>query len=89
VQVRAKSISFRYETTADVYLIGPAGLAAIKSLLDEGFEVTCFEQRANPGGIWAFSEDPTHTSVTSQTKAQLSKFLVRHCSSSIYLPYAN
>ncbi|CAG9939896.1 unnamed protein product [Clonostachys rosea f. rosea IK726] len=54
---------------------GPAGLAAIKSLLDEGFEVTCFEQRANPGGIWAFSEDATHTSVTSQTKAQLSKFL--------------
>jgi ribulose 1,5-bisphosphate synthetase/thiazole synthase len=57
---------------------GPAGLAAIKSLLDEGFQVTAFEKRHAPGGVWAFTEDPTITSVTMATKVQLSKFLVSH-----------
>jgi hypothetical protein len=42
--------------------------------------VTAFERRSSPGGLWAFSEDPTLTSVTSCTKAQLSKFLVRPAS---------
>lgn len=48
----------------------------MKSLLDEGFQVTGFDQRQGPGGIWRFTEDPHITSVTSATRTQLSKFLV-------------
>ncbi|KAF4973970.1 hypothetical protein FZEAL_9077 [Fusarium zealandicum] len=55
---------------------GPAGLTAIKSLLEEGFQVTCFERRPDAGGIWAFSDNPQYTSVTKGTRAQLSKFLL-------------
>ncbi|KAM6525723.1 hypothetical protein FALCPG4_011260 [Fusarium falciforme] len=55
---------------------GPAGLAAIKSLVEEGFQVTCFERRSEAGGIWAFSENPQFTSVTRGTRAQFSKFLI-------------
>ncbi|KAM5358214.1 hypothetical protein ACJZ2D_015489 [Fusarium nematophilum] len=54
---------------------GPAGLAAIKSLREEGFQVTCFERRPDAGGIWAFSDNLDYTSVTESTRAQLSKFL--------------
>ena len=38
--------------------------------------MTAFERRDAPGGIWAFTQDPTITSVTTATKMQLSKFLV-------------
>ncbi|KAH7127435.1 flavin monooxygenase-like protein [Dactylonectria macrodidyma] len=55
---------------------GPAGLAAIKSMVDEGFSVTGFERRPNAGGLWAFSENPQFTSATKSTKTQLSKFLL-------------
>lgn len=55
---------------------GPAGLGAIKAMLDEGFNVTGFERRPDAGGLWAFSENPQFTSATESTKAQLSKFMV-------------
>ncbi|KAK7408117.1 hypothetical protein QQX98_009708 [Neonectria punicea] len=55
---------------------GPAGLAAIKSLLEEGFQVTGFERRPDVGGLWAFSNNPEYTSATKGTRAQLSKFLL-------------
>ncbi|KAF7563593.1 hypothetical protein G7046_g550 [Stylonectria norvegica] len=55
---------------------GPAGLAAIKSLMEEGFQVTGFERRPKAGGLWAFSENPEHTSATTGTRAQLSKFIL-------------
>lgn len=48
----------------------------MKSLIEEGFQVSAFEKRDGPGGIWHFTVDPTITSVTSKTKAQLSRFLV-------------
>ncbi|KEY70133.1 hypothetical protein S7711_03369 [Stachybotrys chartarum IBT 7711] len=57
---------------------GPAGLAAVKSLAEEGFDVTCFDNRDAAGGIWRFSEDPTVTSVTGYTRTQLSKFLLSY-----------
>ena len=50
----------------------------MKSLMEKGFQVTTFEERDGPGGIWRFTEDPTITSVTTKTKAQLSKFFVSH-----------
>ncbi|KAH8675115.1 flavin monooxygenase-like protein [Ilyonectria robusta] len=55
---------------------GPAGLGAIKAMLDEGFNVTGFERRPDAGGLWAFSENPQFTSATESTKAQLSKFML-------------
>ncbi|KAH7313758.1 flavin monooxygenase-like protein [Stachybotrys elegans] len=55
---------------------GPAGLAAMKNLLDEGFNVTGFDNRDGVGGVWRFTEHPGITSVTRHTKVQLSKFLM-------------
>ncbi|KLU83012.1 hypothetical protein MAPG_02079, partial [Magnaporthiopsis poae ATCC 64411] len=54
---------------------GPAGLAAIKSLQEEGFQVTGFERRSAVGGLWAFSDDPNCTSATTGTRYQMSKFI--------------
>ncbi len=55
---------------------GPSGLAAIKSLREEGFLVTAFERRSEPGGVWSFTDDANITSVTCYTSTQLSKFIV-------------
>ncbi|KAF7535002.1 hypothetical protein G7Z17_g13274 [Cylindrodendrum hubeiense] len=63
-----------YPSDVHVAVIG-AGLAAIKSMLEEGFNVTGFERRPNAGGLWAFSENPQITSATKSTKSQYSKFL--------------
>ncbi|KAL8290912.1 hypothetical protein RB597_008940 [Gaeumannomyces tritici] len=54
---------------------GPAGLAAIKSLQEEGFQVTGFERRPDVGGLWAFSDVPNYTSATKDTRYQMSKFI--------------
>ncbi len=43
-------------------MIGPSGLATLKSLRDEGFDVTVFEKRDSVGGVWSFSDDPETTS---------------------------
>jgi dimethylaniline monooxygenase (N-oxide forming) len=43
---------------------GPSGLTTIKQLLDEGHEVTCFEQDDDIGGIWY-----RHTDDDDETKA--------------------
>lgn len=61
---------------ADGWDVGPGGLAALKSLREEGFHVTGFERRSEPGGVWSFTYDPSITSVTKYTSAQLSKFAV-------------
>lgn len=36
---------------------GPLGLMATKVLLEDGFNVTCFEARPYVGGLWNFSDD--------------------------------
>ena len=33
----------------------------LKTLRDDGFAVTLFERRSRVGGLWAYSEDPSHT----------------------------
>jgi dimethylaniline monooxygenase (N-oxide forming) len=53
---------------------GPAGVSALKSLLDEGFDVTAFERRPNVGGVWTQSEHPDHVSTINCTTYQTSKF---------------
>jgi len=50
----------------------------IKSLTEEGFQVSAFEKRDGPGGVWHFTNDPTITSVTTKTRSQLSKFMVSY-----------
>ena len=36
---------------------GPVGLAALKSLLERGHDVTAFEQQSSIGGLWNYQED--------------------------------
>jgi len=45
--------------------IGPAGLAVLKNLKEEGFKVTGYEKRDSVGGVWAYSDDPLTTSTLS------------------------
>lgn len=33
----------------------------LKQLLEDGFSATGFERRGRVGGLWAYSEDPSHT----------------------------
>ncbi|KAI4604045.1 hypothetical protein KJ359_000172 [Pestalotiopsis sp. 9143b] len=61
---------------------GPAGVAALKNLLDEGFDVTAFERRPAVGGVWTQSEHPNHVSTIQCTTYQTSKF---SCAISDYL----
>jgi len=39
---------------------GPAGLAALKTMLDEGHEVDCFEKTDAIGGHWNHDYDALH-----------------------------
>ncbi|EKD14955.1 dimethylaniline monooxygenase 2 [Drepanopeziza brunnea f. sp. 'multigermtubi' MB_m1] len=53
---------------------GPSGLAALKNLKEEGFDVTVIERRADVGGVWAFSDDAGITSTLPATISNVSKF---------------
>jgi cation diffusion facilitator CzcD-associated flavoprotein CzcO len=52
---------------------GPSGLAALKKLQDAGFDPVAFEQNAEVGGNWLFSEQPCHSSVYAGTHIISSK----------------
>ena len=39
---------------------GAAGLAALKLMIDEGYEVDCFEKTGNVGGHWNTDYDFLH-----------------------------
>ncbi|KAF4981977.1 hypothetical protein FZEAL_2323 [Fusarium zealandicum] len=53
----------------------PAGLAAFKSLREEGFNTVAFERRESVGGLWAYSSNPDYTSALDDTMANISKFV--------------
>ncbi|KAI0907766.1 FAD/NAD(P)-binding domain-containing protein [Ustulina deusta] len=55
--------------------LGPAGLTALKTLREEGFNVVAFERRDEIGGLWAFSDDAGYTSVLKETVCNVSKFV--------------
>lgn len=57
---------------------GPSGLAALKKLLDAGFEPTAFEQNADVGGNRLFSPEPGHSSVAEGTQIISSKAFSRY-----------
>jgi dimethylaniline monooxygenase (N-oxide forming) len=62
--------------TDSVETPGPAGLTALKSLREEGFDAVAFERREAVGGLWAYSDDPEYTSALDDTTANISKFVV-------------
>ncbi|KAK0616773.1 flavin monooxygenase-like protein [Immersiella caudata] len=46
----------------------------LKALREDGFAVTLYERRHRVGGLWAYSDNPTHTTALPVTRANLSKF---------------
>lgn len=50
-------------TDVILLFVGVSGLAVLKNLKDEGFNVQVFERRSNVGGLWQYSDDPVVTSV--------------------------
>ncbi|KAI0454300.1 FAD/NAD(P)-binding domain-containing protein [Xylaria acuta] len=54
---------------------GPAGLTALKTLREEGFNAVAFERRNEVGGLWAFSDNASYTSVLKETVCNISKFV--------------
>jgi len=59
--------------TVGVIGAGASGLTAIKSALEEGFDVVCFEQEDDIGGLWRFTTSDTHSSVCKSTVINTSK----------------
>ncbi|KAI0378666.1 FAD/NAD(P)-binding domain-containing protein [Hypomontagnella monticulosa] len=55
--------------------LGPAGLAALKSLREEGFDAVGFERRDTVGGLWSYSDNPAFTSALNETFCNISKFV--------------
>ncbi|KAL9112572.1 MAG: hypothetical protein Q9227_003143 [Pyrenula ochraceoflavens] len=53
---------------------GPQGLGALKNLLEEGFKATLFERKKTIGGLWAFNEDTSDTTVLPTTLGNISRF---------------
>ncbi|KAF2128140.1 dimethylaniline monooxygenase 2 [Dothidotthia symphoricarpi CBS 119687] len=60
------------KTTVAVIGLGSAGLAALKNLTEEGFEVTGFERNSYVGGLWQYTEEDK-TSVLETTTVNISK----------------
>ncbi|GIZ36591.1 hypothetical protein CKM354_000006100 [Cercospora kikuchii] len=52
---------------------GGLGLVAAKNLLEQGFDVTVFEQANYVGGLWHATTDPNQTSVLPESRAVLTK----------------
>ncbi|EFW20968.1 hypothetical protein D8B26_002753 [Coccidioides posadasii str. Silveira] len=57
---------------------GGLGLAALKNLVETGFDVTVFERASYIGGLWHVTTDPDQTSVLPQTRAVLTKYSVAY-----------
>lgn len=71
--------------TVAVIGAGPAGLVALKNLLEGGFEATGFEKNSYVGGLWQYTTQDK-TSVLSTTVVNISKERVRlsHQNDSVY-----
>ncbi|KAH8585789.1 flavin-binding monooxygenase-like-domain-containing protein [Bisporella sp. PMI_857] len=55
--------------------LGPAGLTALKTLREEGFNAIAFERREKIGGLWSYSSNTTFTTVLDDTISNASKFV--------------
>ena len=52
---------------------GPSGLTALKNLVTNGFDVTCFEMNDQIGGNWVYKDKTGHSSVFKTTHIISSK----------------
>ena len=55
------SASVSLHFTASAEGAGVAGLGAVKNLIEQGFDVTAFEQTDHIGGLWTWDPSPTIT----------------------------
>ena len=71
--------------TVAVIGAGPAGLVALKNLLEEGFEATAFDKNSYVGGLWHYTTQDK-TSVLSTTVVNISKerVCVNHQNESVH-----
>jgi cation diffusion facilitator CzcD-associated flavoprotein CzcO len=42
---------------------GPSGITALKNILDQGLDVTCYDFNSDVGGNWIYNESKSHSSV--------------------------
>ncbi|KAH8892961.1 flavin-containing monooxygenase 9 [Thozetella sp. PMI_491] len=61
--------------TVAVVGAGPSGLSMLKTLCHDGLKATLFERRSQVGGLWAYTDDTTMTSVLPTTTALISKYV--------------
>lgn len=66
-------------STVAVVGAGPAGLVALKNLLEEGFDATGFDRNPYVGGLWQYTEEDK-TSVLPTTVVNISKERVSNSS---------
>lgn len=52
--------------------VGPAGLVALKNLIEEGFDATGFDRNSYVGGLWNYTAED-RTSVMTTTVVNISK----------------
>ena len=57
---------------------GPAGITALKNLLDKGLDVVAYDRQADVGGNWIFSDKTGHSSVFETTHIISSKTLSQY-----------
>ncbi|KAH8674134.1 putative dimethylaniline monooxygenase [Xylariales sp. PMI_506] len=69
--LRAASMA---KQTVAVIGAGSSGLSMLKTLREDGFQVTCYERRAQVGGLWAYSPDKSITTALQSTTANISKY---------------
>ncbi|KAM3457951.1 hypothetical protein NHJ6243_007576 [Beauveria neobassiana] len=60
------------KTTVAVVGLGGMGIAAVKNLIEEGFEVTGFDKSPYYGGLWHFTEDKETLSILEYTPTHCS-----------------
>lgn len=57
---------------------GPSGITAVKNLVDQGLEVTCYDFNNQVGGNWVYNEKVGHSSVFETTHIISSKTLSQY-----------
>lgn len=57
---------------------GPSGITALKNLKDKDLNVVCYDQNAEVGGNWIYSEKESHSSVFDTTHIISSKTLSQY-----------
>ncbi|KAJ3474083.1 hypothetical protein NLG97_g10001 [Lecanicillium saksenae] len=59
------------KVTVAVVGLGGMGIAAVKNLIEEGFDVTGFDKSSYYGGLWHFTEDKDTLSILESTQTNI------------------